>query len=143
MRRIINSNIGYVDGLGAQYVLKKLGFKDVVRIPGCELWLDLINDSYKKGGSYYLVGGKQEVIEAVIKKLREDFPGINILNYHNGYLSDQERQNLVDDIVALKPDFVFVAMGSPKQELLMEELFKRNKAVYQGLGGSFDVYKMI
>lgn len=34
----------------------------------------------------------------------------------------------------------FVAMGSPKQELLMEEMAERHKAVYQGLGGSFDVY---
>ena len=31
-------------------------------------------------------------------------------------------------------------MGSPKQELLMEEMFERHQAIYQGLGGSFDVY---
>lgn len=35
---------------------------------------------------------------------------------------------------------VFVAMGSPKQELLMEEIQKKHKAIFQGLGGSFDVY---
>lgn len=35
---------------------------------------------------------------------------------------------------------VFVAMGSPKQELLMEEIQHRHKAIFQGLGGSFDVY---
>ena len=39
-----------------------------------------------------------------------------------------------------KPDVVFVAMGSPKQELLMERLHQKHKATYQGLGGSFDVY---
>lgn len=31
-------------------------------------------------------------------------------------------------------------MGSPKQELLMEEMMERHAAIYQGLGGSFDVY---
>ena len=31
-------------------------------------------------------------------------------------------------------------MGSPKQELLMEEMMERHPAIYQGLGGSFDVY---
>ena len=31
-------------------------------------------------------------------------------------------------------------MGSPKQELLMEEMMRRHPAIYQGLGGSFDVY---
>ena len=40
----------------------------------------------------------------------------------------------------MKPDVVFVAMGSPKQELLMEEMSEKHPAIYQGLGGSFDVY---
>ena len=31
-------------------------------------------------------------------------------------------------------------MGSPKQELLMEEIQQKHPALYQGLGGSFDVY---
>ena len=31
-------------------------------------------------------------------------------------------------------------MGSPKQELLMEKIQKRHQAIFQGLGGSFDVY---
>ena len=47
---------------------------------------------------------------------------------------------MIEDIATKKPDVVFVAMGSPKQELLMEEMSKRCPAIYQGLGGSFDVY---
>ena len=39
-----------------------------------------------------------------------------------------------------KPDVVYVAMGSPKQEFLMAEMMKLHPAIYQGLGGSFDVY---
>ena len=31
-------------------------------------------------------------------------------------------------------------MGSPRQELLMEEMRNLHQATYQGLGGSFDVY---
>ena len=59
----------------------------------------------------------------------------------NGYLkTEDERLALIEDVAAKKPDVVFVAMGSPKQELLMEEMSKRHPAIYQGLGGSFDVY---
>ena len=47
---------------------------------------------------------------------------------------------LIEDVAAKSPDIVFVAMGSPKQELLMGEMQQRHKAIYQGLGGSFDVY---
>ncbi len=139
-RAIINSNIGYCDGVGAVWALRQKGAKNVEKIPGCELWLDIIN-RYHNDKSFYLIGGKQEVIDATVKKLKQDFPGLNLVGYRNGYLkSDDERNALIDDVAQKKPDVVFVAMGSPKQELLMDDMQQRHKAIYQGLGGSFDVY---
>lgn len=139
-RQLINRNIGYCDGVGAKLALRKKGEKDVVKIPGCELWLKIVAAFYRKK-TFYLVGGKQKVIEKCVAKLKVDFPGINIVGYRNGYLKDEEdKRNLIADIVAKRPDVVFVAMGSPKQELLMEEIQKAHNAIFQGLGGSFDVY---
>ena len=139
-RHVINRNLGYPDGIGAVWALKKKGLKNVLKIPGCELWLDIIGHSYIDK-TFYLVGGKQRVIEETVKKLKKEFQGIKILNYRNGYVkTKQEKTHLIQDIQNLKPDVVFVAMGSPKQELLMEEIQKLHQATYQGLGGSFDVY---
>lgn len=139
-RAIINSNTGYCDGVGAVWALKQKGAKNVVKIPGCELWLNIVS-RYHGIKSFYLVGGKQKVIDATIAKLREQYPDINIIGYRNGYLKgDDERKVLIDDVASKKPDVVFVAMGSPKQEFLMGEMQQRHKAIYQGLGGSFDVY---
>lgn len=140
-RSIINRNIGYCDGIGAVMALNKRGYKDVIKIPGCELWLKIISMTYQQGKTFYLVGGKQEVIDRTVEKLKVDFPGIQIANYRNGYIkTEEEKQTLIEDIATKKPDVVFVAMGSPKQELLMEEMSKKHPAIYQGLGGSFDVY---
>ena len=139
-RQLINRNIGYGDGVVPQLALRKKGEKDVVKIPGCELWLKIVAAFYKQK-TFYLIGGKQTVIEKCVAKLKEDFPGINIVGYRNGYLKDEgDKQSLIADIVSKKPDVVFVAMGSPKQELLMEEIQKAHNAIFQGLGGSFDVY---
>ena len=139
-RQLINRNIGYCDGVGAQLALRKKGEKDVVKIPGCELWLKIVAAFYKQK-TFYLVGGKQTVIEKCVAKLKEDFPGINIVGYRNGYLKDEgDKQSLIADIVSKKPDVVFVAMGSPKQELLMEEIQKAHNAIFQGLGGRFDLW---
>ncbi|BEH15208.1 WecB/TagA/CpsF family glycosyltransferase [Marinobacter shengliensis] len=139
-RSIINRNVGYPDGLGAVMGLKKKGLRDVVKIPGCELWLDIIRSHYREK-SFYLVGGKESVIGQAVAQLKAEFPGIRILGHRNGYLKGEEdKQALIADITAKKPDVVFVAMGSPRQELLMEEMQGRHPAVYQGLGGSFDVY---
>lgn len=140
-RDIINRNIGYCDGVGAVMALRKHGHKDVVKLPGCELWLKIIAALAPQGKRFYLVGSKPAVIEQTVMKLRVDYPGINIVGYRDGYIkTDAERKALIADVAEKRPDAVFVAMGSPKQELLMEEMSERHTAIYQGLGGSFDVY---
>ena len=139
-RDIINNNIGYADGIGAVMALNKKGHKSAVKIPGCELWLDIV-EKHHQDKSFYFIGGKQEIIEQTVEKLKAEFPGINIIAYRNGFIKDnEEKLNLIENIAGLKPDIVFVAMGSPKQEILMQEMQQKHQAVYQGLGGSFDVY---
>jgi UDP-N-acetyl-D-mannosaminouronate:lipid I N-acetyl-D-mannosaminouronosyltransferase len=140
-RDIINQNIGYCDGAGAVMALKRKGFSNACKIAGCDLWLEIVN-TFHDTKSFYLVGGKQDVIEETEQKLTKEYSGINILGIRNGYFSnEQELQELVDDIAAKQPEVVFVAMGSPKQELLMNRMKKVHpNAIYQGLGGSFDVY---
>ena len=139
-RAIINRNIGYCDGVGAMLALRKKGYKDSCKIPGCELWLKIV-DAYHKKKSFYLVGARPEVINETVSKLRQEFKGIRIVGYRDGYIrTNEERLKLIEDVEKKKPDVIFVAMGSPKQELLMEEMQRRHNAIYQGLGGSFDVY---
>lgn len=140
LKAIYNRNLGYSDGAGAVLALKKKGHQNACKIAGCELWLKII-ERYSREKSFYLVGGKPEVIEETIQKLRKDFPRINIVGYRDGYLKGNDDETLIADIAEKKPDVVFVAMGSPKQELLMERMQRQHpEAIYQGLGGSFDVY---
>jgi len=139
-RDVINRNLGYPDGVGAVWALEKKGCKNVVKVPGCELWLDIVQQFYKSK-TFYLVGGKEVIIQKTVSKLKKEFSGIKIVNFRDGYVkTDKEKQDLITDILDKKPDIVFVAMGSPKQELLMEEMQQTHSALYQGLGGSFDVY---
>lgn len=137
--RIINSNIPYCDGAGAVMAARQKG-AEVEKIAGCELWLHIVR-RFHKDRSFYVIGATPEVNAAAVAKLREEFPGINIVGARDGYIrSDEERRALIGDVADKKPDVVFVAMGSPKQEFLMSEMLARHKAIYQGLGGSFDVY---
>lgn len=139
-RGIINRNIGYCDGAGAQLALKQKGHKEACKVPGCELWLKIVARFHQEK-TFYLVGGKPQVIVETVSKLKQEYPGIVLIGYRDGYLkTEEERRKLIEDIAEKKPDVVFVAMGSPKQELLMEEMLQRHRAIYQGLGGSFDVY---
>ena len=139
-RPIINNNIGYCDGSGAVLGVKQKGCENACKIAGCELWLHIIARFHSQK-SFYLIGAKPQVIEEVVAKLKVEYPDINIVGYRDGYIrTDEEREAVIADVVEKKPDVVFVAMGSPKQEILMSEMLKCHKAIYQGLGGSFDVY---
>lgn len=140
LQKIINNNIGHADGIGAVWALKNKGFKNTIKIPGVELWLDIIS-KFQSSKSFYLIGTTDDVIQFTVEKLRQNFPNINIVNYRNGFISnDAEKLLLKNDIIDRKPDIIFIAMGSPKQEYFANELSIIHKAVYHCIGGSFDVY---
>lgn len=140
LRQIINQNIGYPDGIGAVFALRKKGIAQKKRIPGCDLWLEIIK-KHSHAKTFFFVGAKPEIIRQTVDKLHIDFPNIKIVGYRDGYIKDdKEKEQLFNEIIAKKPDIVFVAMGSPRQELLMMEMLKKHPALYQGLGGSFDLY---
>lgn len=139
-KKTIKNHLGYPDGFGAVWLLKKKGLKNAKKIPGCELWLKLI-DRYNSSKTFYLIGGTQKVIESTIEKLKIQFPAIKISAYRNGYFNHKkDYDDLRNDILLKLPDVVFIAMGSPKQEKLINDLYERHRATYMGLGGSFDVY---
>jgi UDP-N-acetyl-D-mannosaminouronate:lipid I N-acetyl-D-mannosaminouronosyltransferase len=139
MKTLVNAHTGYADGAGVVLALKWKGVRDAAKIPGCEFWLKIV-ERYYKDKTFYLIGGKQNVVEKTVERLDAEYPGINIAGFYNGYFDNVEKTAIIEDIVRKKPDIVFVAMGSPKQELFMAELFSYHPALYQGLGGSFDIY---
>ena len=138
LHEIINSNIGYPDGAGAVMALKQKGL-NAVKIPGAEFWLNIV-DRFHKNKSFYLLGASNDVIEETVAILKKDYPSIQIKGYRNGFLKNNDKELLITDLKLNKPDIVFVAQGSPRQEFLMDELIKLHPALYMGLGGSFDVY---
>ena len=138
LQRIINNNISYPDGVGAVMALKSKGV-EAIKIPGSEFWLDIIK-KYEKEKSFYMLGATQKVIENTVNKLKVEFPSIEIVGYRDGFLKDNDKEKIKEILLSLKPDIVFVAQGSPRQEFLMEELSIIHPALYMGLGGSFDIY---
>lgn len=138
LKKLINNNLGYPDGSGAVMALRKKGHT-VVKIAGASFWLDIIREN-SSDKSFYLIGSTNEVIQKTVDKLYVDFPSLRIVGFRNGYLNEEDEEILISDIHYKKPDVIFVAQGSPRQEFLMNRLFQKYNALYMGLGGSFDVY---
>jgi N-acetylglucosaminyldiphosphoundecaprenol N-acetyl-beta-D-mannosaminyltransferase len=95
----------------------------------------------KNGYRIYFLGAKPDVIIALAKSLESDFPGLKIAGLHHGYLmTEDQHQTVCEEIRKSKPDIVFVAMGSPRQEYWMAENSRSLQIpVCMGVGGTFDV----
>jgi len=135
---IINNGIGYTDGVGAILALKRKKINSV-KIAGVDLWIELLKNV--PTSKIFLIGARHEINEIAGKKLLLMFPDVVIVGMQDGYFSGEGLEKLRVKINETEPDIVFVAMGSPKQEYIME-YFRSSypKALYMGLGGSLDVF---
>lgn len=138
LRRIVNNNIAYSDGFGAVVALRNKGLM-AIKIPGSEFWLDIVN-RFQTSKKFYLIGSTTEVIESTVSRLKKEYPHVKIVGYQNGFLERGDKEKLFHNLQDTRPDIIFVAQGSPRQEFLMDELMEHYPALYMGLGGSFDIY---
>lgn len=126
------------DGIGVVKAAEQLGKHMNGRTTGVELSAYLIKHAGTTGKAVYFYGAKQEVLDALIAKVKEDNPDINIVGSHNGYGNCDEE--VFAEIETLKPDLVLVALGIPRQEVLIHRnLANFDKGIFIGVGGSFDV----
>ncbi|MEP4078156.1 WecB/TagA/CpsF family glycosyltransferase [Haloferula sp.] len=128
------------DGLPMMPLARMLHIDVPERIDGIGLMGKLLQLANENSFSVYLLGAKQEVLEACVEKIGKDFPGVKIVGYRNGYFKREEAASIAADIAELRPDMLFLGMGSPTKEELADE-FKDScgATIIQGVGGSFDV----
>lgn len=126
------------DGIGVVKALSALNIEVNGRITGVDISKHLLktgNDNHK---SVYLYGAKPEVLEALVSKLGTDYPNLIILGAKDGYNNDGDE--VFKDILEKKPDIVLVALGIPRQELLISKYYDQmEKGIFVGVGGTFDV----
>lgn len=138
LRNLSERHVTYSDGEGAVWASSYHG-GSAIKLAGVDFWLELLK-KYEGSKTFYFIGGTESVICRTVSKACAQFPSANILGHRNGFMNETEMIQLRDDVVNLKPDIIFVAMGSPKQEMLMNNFNQHHEAVYVGLGGSFDVF---
>lgn len=140
LRQLINSATYQIaDGVGILLASKMKGGKISSRVTGVDMMDRLIRFAEEENHKVFLYGAKEEVVTAAKQKLEEKYPRLVISGYENGYEKDQDK--IVKNINASEAELLFVAMGSPKQELwIRENMGKLNVKVFQGVGGSFDVF---
>src|SRR5690606_34229166 len=109
------------------------------RVTGYDMFVSLLEKGNEHRYSIYLLGAKEDVLHKAIERIEATYPNIHIAGFHHGFF-DWNDTAIEEEIKAKKPDFVFVALGFPRQEKWIGERFASfEKGVFIGIGGSFDV----
>lgn len=126
------------DGIGVVKALSMLNMEVNGRVTGVEISKHLLETGNEGGKSIYLYGAKPEVLEALVENLKKEYPNLIIAGARDGYNNDSDE--VFKDIVEKQPDIVLVALGIPRQELLIDKYYDQlEKGICVGVGGSFDV----
>lgn len=139
---LTTAQIKIFDSIGVYVTGRLLGVRGT-RIAGVDLMRSLFSFAAKERLRVVLIGGKKNIAERVIDCQKQEHYKFNCRGIEG--ISDirsptpQEEKN-IDSIVAdYKPHLVFVAFGSPFQELWIDRHRKRFRGmVCMGVGGAFD-----
>ncbi|WMJ22634.1 WecB/TagA/CpsF family glycosyltransferase [Paludicola sp. MB14-C6] len=126
------------DGIGVVKALSMLNMDVEERITGVDIARHLLDVGNQNQKSIYLYGAKPEVLDAFVAKIKNEYADLVVLGAKDGYHNVDDDVFL--DIVEKKPDIVLIALGIPRQELLIHKYYNQmEKGIFVGVGGTFDV----
>lgn len=131
------------DGKPVAMACKWLYKKKQERIAGMDFMPALIRKLNDKSATIFLYGSTENVLEAIVQKIKREFTGIKIAGYISPpfrQLNTEEETEHIALINESGAQFVLVALGCPKQERWMAKNYHRINAILLGVGGAFPVY---
>lgn len=141
-RKIQNSGaMALPDGKPLSIVSKRRGYTDAQRVPGPDLMTRIFEESRDKNYRHYFFGSTEKTLSELKKRLKEKYPYLKIVGMYSPpfrKMTEEEDTAIISAINETSPDFVWVALGAPKQEMWMyQHRFKVN-GLMLGVGAAFD-----
>jgi len=141
LRRIINQcALVSADGMPVVWASRLLGKSLKERVAGVDLFEALVRRSAVKGWRVFFLGGREEVVRAVVGHYGRMLPRLQVAGYRNGYWKPEEESGVVQLIADSRPHLLFVAISSPQKEWFLGRHQARMQIPFaMGVGGTFDV----
>ena len=129
------------DGTPVVWASKLFGKTLPERVAGIDLFYALLPVAAQRGYRIYLLGAKEESLQAARAKYERQHPGLQIVGARNGYFKQEDEAEIAKDIYESGAQLLFIAITSPKKE----EFVDRNREMLAkvgfvlGVGGTFDI----
>jgi N-acetylglucosaminyldiphosphoundecaprenol N-acetyl-beta-D-mannosaminyltransferase len=146
LRSLYNSaSLALADGLPVVWASKILGKPVPGRAAGPDLLLAISEVAARRGYSFYFLGGKIGIAARLAERLARENPGLKVVGHYSPPFCERFNEALNDRIIAkinaVKPDLLWVGLGSPKQERwIAENLDRLSVRVAVGVGAAFEMY---
>jgi len=138
---VASSNLILADGSAVVLASKILHKKLPERVAGIDLMHAILERGDKLGYRVFCLGASEEISQKIERQINKHYPGVIIAGRQNGYFSDDQQEQVANDIAAANADVLFVAITSPKKEQFMAKWGDIMRVpVVHGVGGSFDVF---
>lgn len=130
------------DGTPLIWASRFLGNPLPERVAGADLVPLLLQLSARKGYRVFFLGGEPEVAERAIANAQAAYPGVNICGHYSPPfkpLLDMDHEEIIRQVRAAQPDFLFVSFGCPKAEKWISMHYRQlGVPVSIGVGGTID-----
>jgi bacterial polymer biosynthesis proteins, WecB/TagA/CpsF family len=129
------------DGVGTVIASKIVKEPVKEKIAGIDVVRELLIKANAEGKTIYLLGAKQEILEKCVDNIKKEFPDLIVSGFHNGFFDLNYCKDIIEDVITSEPWAIFVAMGSPRQEIFINKIMdKANTHIFMGVGGVFDIF---
>jgi len=132
------------DGMPMVWMGKLNGHREMSRVYGPDLMLDVCAWSETSGCRHFFYGGGPGVAELLSEKLRAKFPKLQVVGCYTPPfrpLTPAEESGLQEQIRLAQPDILWVGLSTPKQEKFMDQyLSKLDVTLMMGVGAAFDFH---
>ena len=141
--RVNGADVIIPDGMPLVWMQKMQGAKNANRVRANDLMIMLCAFAEKNNLTVGFYGGQQKVIDAMLKRAKNDFPNLKVVYAYSPPfrpLTNEEDAEITAEINRKKPDLLFMGLGCPKQENWMAAHKDKVDTVMLGVGASFDFY---
>jgi N-acetylglucosaminyldiphosphoundecaprenol N-acetyl-beta-D-mannosaminyltransferase len=132
------------DGMPMVWAGKLNGHREMSRVYGPDLMLDVCAWSETSGCKHFFYGGADGVAELLAHNLKARFPRLQIVGTFTPpfrALNADEEKKLAAQVAAAQPDILWVGLSTPKQEKFMAEFLPRlDVTLMIGVGAAFDFF---
>jgi len=130
------------DGVPLAWVGRARGYR-IERVCGLDVLPDLADRGRAQGARHYFYGGAEGVAESLADRLVERYPGLIVAGFESPPfrpLTDEEAQDMVRRLNDARPDFVWVGLGTPKQDLwIAAHRPQLDAPVLMAVGAAFEI----